>query len=208
MKNGSIDGTAASYWRQLRERAGIDPDFNKTIAATDLSKEPDWAVYSGSEKVDATMYNIRRERRCEFIGEGRRKGDLIRWRAFDALFPENMGKYIPEGVNFWTQMYKDEAYLKVDEKGNVTDESALIEQAEGKGDANISNRKDSKYIRPYRVIKENNEVWDGYQWRKAYYLSPYSVLELTLASPDSKLETSNLYQNPYWPTKASAPALE
>ena len=43
---------------------------------------------------------------------------------------------------------------------------------------------------------------------KAYYLSPYSVLELTLASPDSKLETSNLYQNPYWPTKASAPALE
>ncbi len=30
-------------------------------------------------------------------------------------------------------MYKDEAYLKVDEKGNVTDESALIEQAEGKG---------------------------------------------------------------------------
>lgn len=50
LKNGSIDATAASYWRQLRERAGIDPDFSKTIAATDLSKEPDWAVYSGSEK--------------------------------------------------------------------------------------------------------------------------------------------------------------
>lgn len=33
-----------------------------------------------------------------------------------------------EGVNFWTQMYKDEAYLKVDEKGNVTVESALIEE--------------------------------------------------------------------------------
>ena len=208
LKNGSIDGTAASYWRKLRERAGVDPDFNKTIAATDLSKEPDWAVYSGSEKVDPTMYNIRRERRCEFIGEGRRWGDLIRWRSFDALFPENMGKYIPEGVNFWTEMYKNEAYLKVDGKGNVTSESALVEQSEGKGDANISNRNDSKYLRPYRVIKENNEVWDGYQWRKAYYLSPYSVLELTLASPDSKLETSNLYQNPYWPTTASSPALE
>lgn len=208
LKNGSIDGTAASYWRKLRERAGVDPDFSKTIAATDLSKEPDWAVYSGSGKVDPTMYNIRRERRCEFIGEGKRWSDLIRWRSFDALFPENMGKYIPEGVNFWTEMYKNEAYLKVDEAGNVTSESALIEQAEGKGDANISSRKDSKYIRPYRVIKENNEVWDGYQWRKAYYLSPYSVLELTLASPDSKLETSNLYQNPYWPTTASSPALE
>ena len=208
MKNGSIDGTASSYWRRLRERAGVDPDFSKTIAATDLSKEPDWAVYSGSDRVDPTLYNIRRERRCEFIGEGRRWDDLIRWRSFDALFTGNMGKYIPEGVNFWTEMYKDKSYLKKDSNGNITSESALIEQADGKNDANISSRNDSKYIRPYRVIKENNEVWEGYQWKKAYYLAPYSVLELTLASPDSKLETSNLYQNPYWPTMASSPALE
>ena len=208
MKNGSIDGTASSYWRQLRERAGIDPDFNKTIAATDLSKEPDWAVYSGSQKVDATLYNIRRERRCEFIGEGRRQDDLIRWRSFDALFPENMGRYIPEGVNFWTEMYKNEAYLKKNEAGEITTESALIEQKDGLPSANISNRNDSKYIRPYHVVKENNEVWDGYQWKKAYYLQPYSILELTLASPDGQLETSNLYQNPYWPTVASGTALE
>ena len=208
LKNGSIDGTAASYWRQIRQRAGVDPDFNKTIAATDLSKEPDWAVYSGSKKVDPTLYNIRRERRCEFIGEGKRWDDLIRWRSFDALFPENMGQYIPEGVNFWTEMYKHKSYLKKDGDGNVTTESDLLEQSPGRGDANISNRNDSKYIRPYRVIKENNEVWDGYQWRKAYYLAPYSVLELTLSSPDSKLETANLYQNPYWPTTASSPAIE
>lgn len=208
LKNQSLDATAASYWKLIRERAGVDTDFNKTIAATDLSKEPDWAIYSGSQKVDPTLYNIRRERRCEFIGEGKRSGDLTRWRAYDALFPENMGRYIPEGVNFWTEMYKDKAYLKKDEAGNLTSESALIEQKEGVSAANISNRADSKYIRTYRVIKENNEVWDGYQWKKAYYLQPYSILELTLASPDSKLETSNLYQNPYWPVIASGSALE
>lgn len=208
VKNGTIDNTAASYWRQIRERAGVDPDFNKTIAATDLSKEPDWGVYSGSQKVDATLYNIRRERRCEFIGEGIRRRDLLRWRSYDAMFPENMGAYIPEGVNFWTEMYKDESFLKVDEDGNITTESGLIEQADGVSSANVSNRNDSKYLRPYRVIKENNEVWNGYQWMKAYYLDPISILDLTLASPDANLEGSNLYQNPYWPTIASSSAIE
>ena len=206
--NGSIDGTAAKYWRQIRERAGIDTDFNKTIAAMDLSKEPDWAVYSGSNKVNATLYNIRRERRCEFMGEGKRRDDLIRWRAFDALFPENMGAYIPAGVNFWDEMYKSEKYLKKDTEGNITDASDLIEQAPGKSDANISSKNDGKYLRPYRLIKENNEIWDGYQWKKAYYLSPYTVLELQLTSPDGTIENSNLYQNPYWPTTASSPAIE
>ena len=207
-KNGSIDNTAATYWRQIRERAGVDPDFSKTIAATDLSKEPDWSVYSGSQKVDETLYNIRRERRCEFIGEGFRQRDLLRWRSFDALFTENMGTYIPEGVNFWTELYKNRAYLKVDEAGNITSESGLIEQADGLSSANVSNRNDSKYLRPYRVIKENNEVWNGYQWQKAYYLSPISILDMTQASPDGTLEGTYLYQNPYWPTTASSSALE
>lgn len=208
LKEGTVNAKAGAYWKKLRERAGVDPDFNKTIAATDLSQEPDWAVYSGSQKVDPTLYNIRRERRCEFIGEGKRWDDLIRWRSFDALFPENMGRYIPEGVNFWDKMHESKAYLKTDEDGKLTTESALIEQAPGESEANVSNRNDSKYFRPYRIVKENNEVWDGYQWRKAYYLAPFSVLELILASPESTLETSNMYQNPYWPTTASAPALE
>lgn len=33
-----------------------------------------------------TLYNIRRERRCEFIGEGFRQRNLLRWRSFDAQF--------------------------------------------------------------------------------------------------------------------------
>jgi hypothetical protein len=205
MKNKSIGGKADTYWRAIRRRAGVDEDYNKTIAATDLSKEPDWAVYSGDNMVDATLYNIRRERRCEFIGEGMRKDDLLRWRSYDALFKQ---KYIPEGVNLWDELYQNKKYLKQDASGAYTTESLLVEQAAGLGSANISNRNDSKYVRPYRLIKENNDIWDGYTWKKAHYLSPYSPQELRLASPNSDIATSNLYQNPYWPTTASEGALE
>ena len=84
-KTGSLDAKAQKYWKALRTRAGVDDDYAKTIAATDLSKENDLAVYSGSKMVDVTLYNIRRERRCEFIGEGMRWDDLKRWRSWDQL---------------------------------------------------------------------------------------------------------------------------
>ena len=108
-KNGNIGGKADTYWKAIRTRAGVDPDYNKTIAATDLSKEDDWGKRSGETLVDATLFNIRRERRCEFIGEGFRWDDLIRWRSFDHLMTE---KWIPEGCNLWGGPLKDnEKYL-------------------------------------------------------------------------------------------------
>ena len=61
-------------------------------------REDDLGVYSGDRMVDATLYNIRRERRCEFIAEGMRWDDLKRWRSWDRLFTE---PYIVEGINFW-----------------------------------------------------------------------------------------------------------
>lgn len=205
-KNGNIGGKADTYWRAIRTRAGVDPDYNKTIAATDLSKEDDWGKRSGETLVDATLFNIRRERRCEFIGEGFRWNDLIRWRSFDHLMTE---KWIPEGCNLWGGPLKDnEKYLKKDAAGNVTTESAFIECASGKSDANISARTDSKYVRPLRVIMDNNELYDGYTWHKAYYLQPYGLQDLTLTSEDGSVEKSVAYQNPYWPTQASEGALE
>lgn len=48
-KTGSLDAKAQKYWKALRTRAGVDDDYAKTIAATDLSKENDLAVYSGSK---------------------------------------------------------------------------------------------------------------------------------------------------------------
>ena len=204
MKNGNIDATADKYWKAIRTRAGVDADYTKTINATDLTKEPDWAKYSGSTLVDATLYNIRRERRCEFIGEGFRWDDLVRWRAFDGLLPGGEFEgYQPEGVNFWTSMYKHKSYYD-----STTGDCNLKEQAPGVGDANISSRTVSKYVRPYMTVQENNQLWDGLKWQKAHYLSPLGVKDLTLTSEDGSVANSESYQNPYWPTTASEAATE
>ena len=203
-KNHSLDAKAEGYWKALRERAGVDTDFKKTIAATDLTKEPDWAKYSGDNMVDETLYNIRRERRCEFIGEGFRPDDLRRWRSFDALFPQNMGAYMPMGMNFWTEMYKHPDYVD-----KTSGKSLLLEQEPGKNDANISSREYSKYLFPYRKILENNEVADGFRWKKAHYLSPLGQRDIELnVLGDKENEIPQVYQNPYWPTQANQGALE
>ena len=77
---------------QLRERAGVSTDIDATIAATDLSKEKDFGVYSGTSMVDVTLYNIRRERMNELFSEGQRFADLIRWRSYDRMIT---AKWIP-----------------------------------------------------------------------------------------------------------------
>ena len=44
-----------------------------------MSKEAenDWGAYTGGSVIsDKTLYNIRRERRCEFLAEGLRYMDL------------------------------------------------------------------------------------------------------------------------------------
>src|SRR5699024_7396085 len=88
LKEGSINGKADQYWRALRERAGVNPNYMKTVSATDMQKEAknDFAAYSGGDLLsDKVLYNIRRERRSEFIAEGMRYFDLKRWRALDQL---------------------------------------------------------------------------------------------------------------------------
>ena len=202
MKNGSLDGKSQDYWRAIRERAGVDPDFNKTIQATDLSKENDWAVYSAGQPVDATLFNIRRERRNEFIGESMRWDDLRRWRALDQV-----KNYVIEGFNLWDEMYNDEEY-----KDAKTGKSLLIEPG-GSELANVSSRNSSKYLRPYQIIEANNEVYNGYTWSKANYLTPIPAYEIMLTASQGdngvvNLDSSPLYQNPYWPKTAGASAIE
>lgn len=101
-KKGTLDSDAKKYWIQLRECAGVSTDFDATIAATDLSKEKDFGVYSGITMVDKTLYSIRRERMNELFSEGQRFADLIRWRSFDRMITT---KWIPEGANFWDNLY-------------------------------------------------------------------------------------------------------
>ena len=187
--NGRLDSKSQEYWRTLRTRAGVDTDFQKTIDATDLSKEMDFGRYSGTQLVDKTLYNIRRERVTELFSEGLRFADLLRWRGFDNMLTT---KWIPEGCNFWDNMYK---HYPADIKCN------------GETDAVISSKSLSKYVRPYsKSMNANNELRDGYKWHEAYYLYPIGIDDFRTASADRSLENSNLYQNPYWPVSAGGHA--
>ena len=173
---GNLGGNCDAYWRKLRRRAGVDDDYNKTIAQTDLSKENDLAVYSKGVQVDKTLYNIRRERRCEFYAEGMRLDDLKRWRSLD-----NMRNYWVEGINLWTEMYK----LWEEEDENLE---------EG---VTVSSRGLSEYLRPLQITSTLVTYNTGYNFPKPHYLEPIPIAEFQLATENGQ---STLYQNPGWPT--------
>lgn len=171
---GNLGGNCDRYWTELRRRAGVDTDYNKTIAATDLSKENDLAVCSKGIEVDKTLYNIRRERRCELLGEGMRLDDLKRWRALD-----KMKDYQVEGMNLWDEMYK------------MYDNGALNGVVSPSG---VSN-----YIRPLQKTS-TSVAYNGYNFPKPHYLEPIPISEFLLTVDGSG--NSTLYQNPGWPTKS------
>ena len=124
--------------------------------------------------------------------------DLKRWRSWDQLLTK---PYIIEGVNFWDAAYKN--YTKTVDGKEV---SAVV--ADGTTEANVSQKEDSKYLRPLRRTKTNNQLYDGLTWRKAYYLDPIGLqdMQLTATNPED-INTTVMYQNPYWPM-AAGKALE
>ena len=189
-RNGSLDASAREYWQILRRRAHVSDNIDATIAATVMSKEAenDWGTYSGGQLVDATLYNIRRERRSEFISEGLRYMDLCRWRAMDQMIST---PYIPEGMHLWnTPMESWYNNLKAD----------------GTTSANVSPESDSEYLRPYRkTISQRG--YNGFIWKMAHYLDPIMIKQFQLTAPDGQtIADSPIYQNPYWPTEADMPA--
>ncbi|MDE5759465.1 RagB/SusD family nutrient uptake outer membrane protein [Bacteroides sp.] len=193
-KSGNIDATADSYWKALRTRAKVDADYTKTIAATDMTKEAegDFGAYSHGQLVDATLYNIRRERRNEFIGEGARWADLKRWRACDQV-----NGYQIEGMRYWGSVYE----------GTWTDNDGrdmVVVDVEG-GTGNMSSESVSGvYIHPYQISHVNNSVFDGYKFTPAHYLSPLpqSTFRQTASGDQADLNSSVVYQNPGWPKVA------
>lgn len=185
---GVLDETAKRYWTAIRARhAGMDTDFQKTIDHTDISKEApgDWGAYTAGQLLtDRTLYNIRRERRCELMAEGLRWMDLCRWRSLDQLITT---PYHIEGMHLYNtpmEGWYDAAQL------------AKL----------ISPRERSEYIRPYE-FDTKSEVYNGYTWSMAHYLTPIMIKQFLLTASDGKtIATSPLYQNPYWPTAADMPA--
>lgn len=172
-RHSSLGGNCDIYWKALRERAGVDVDYAKTIAATDLSKENDLATKWKGRYIDNTLYNIRRERRCEFIAEGMRLDDLKRWRSLD-----NMVAYQVEGINLWDQLYL--LYKPGELKEGVVSQAGI-----------------SKYIRPLQK-SATSAAYDGYTFPKPHYLEPIPLSEFVL-TVDPTTGKSVLYQNPGWP---------
>lgn len=188
LKNVNIDATADKYWKALRARAGVDTDYQKTINATDMSKEAlnGWDAYSHGALVDATLYNIRRERRCEFIGEGFRYMDLIRWRALDQL-----NGYQLEGAKIFGPMK------------SIFGDNLKYDQADEKNN-NVSSPSLSDYLRPNQVTS-TNQYYNGLYFYEAHYLDPIAVQHFMITSPDgSTVSQSPIYQNPGWPITAGA----
>lgn len=198
MLTGNINaGKTLEYWTLVRQKAGFTgaaADPHTTIAATDMQKEKlDWGAYSaGKLLTDPVLYNIRRERRCEFIGESMRWNDLIRWRALDQLITEH---YHIEGFRVWNS---DMTHYY-----NFT-----ADNYNGSNSATVSSPELSDYLRPYeKNMTQNNLFRNGYTWHMAHYLQPLPIREMQLTAPDHvTVSESSLYQNPYWPLETDASA--
>ncbi len=204
LKN-SVDGTAQTYWQALRKRAKVDPDFNKTIAATNMSKEAlgDFGAYSHGSLVSALVYNVRRERRNELMAEGHRMNDLRRWCALDQL---ETTPFQIEGMKFWGTVYDKSAGVNpMNLKNSSGEEVEVIVDVAG-GTGNMSDPAISgPYVHPYQISKNIN-CYDGYKWMRAQYLSPIGqdAFRKTATELDAEggVVAAVVYQNPGWSTTA------
>jgi len=186
-KTGTLDASAVAYWQALRTRAGVSTDYNATIAATNMTEEAknDWGAYSSGVLINPTLYNIRRERRCEFIADGMRWPDLTRWSALDQLATN---PYQIEGFKLWGPM--ERWYDKTAGGTNLTA-------------SNVSSKSLSAYLRVNQINTSGNLVFDGYKWCQAHYLSPIAINHFLISASDGvTINTSPIYQNPGWPTES------
>lgn len=200
--NGSLGGNCGTYWSALRQRAGMSTDYAATIAATDMSREKaDWGSYSANAQVDATLYNIRRERRIELASEGFRLDDLRRWRALDQVSNVHI-----QGCNFWAgicDLYTDPNPEDAGSPLSVITFKIYGDDPEPNISAKDDPYADGGYLLPYRRAK-NNIGANGLTWTTANYLYPIVNREfrLTTSEPGSgDLATSPIYQNPGWSTE-------
>lgn len=182
-RKGTLDGTAREYWTIIRQRSHVSTNIDNTIGKTVMSKEAenDWGAYSAGKIIDPTLYNIRRERRCELIAEGLRYMDLCRWRSMDQLINT---PYHIEGFHLWnTPMEKWYNNLISD----------------GTENAKVSSKDKSEYLRPFERYS-GQAGYDGMTWKMAHYLQPIMVKQFQLtATNGTDISSATIYQNPYWP---------
>lgn len=210
-KGDQLDADAWKYWSALRTRAGLPADVNITINATDMDLEErythDFGLYSGGSRITSkVLYNIRRERRCEFIGEGMRWDDLIRWRALDQLktkrYFKHGAKIFGPMLDWFTQLGNTgkPRYLKYDQPDPTAN------NVSSPGDTEGGFNGDPKYFSLLRVSSASDWYRSGFSWRMAHYLSPIAEDHFVQTSTSGDPATSIIYQNPYWGTTHSTPA--
>ena len=189
-KNGVLDADAKTYWQQIRTRAKVSTDIDKTIAATQMSKETaDWGAYSANQLISPTLYNIRRERRNELMAEGLRFMDLKRWRAMDQMINT---PYHVEGFKLWGPM-----------KAWFT--AAQLTYGATSNSAVVSDPALGLYLRPHQ-IRSNADAYKGTRWAMAHYLNPIAAQHFIITAENGDVSTSPIYQNPGWLlTAGSAP---
>lgn len=191
---GTINGKADGYWKALRTRAGIAADYNITISNTVMSRETlDWGAYSGGQLLsDATLYNIRRERRVELMAEGFRMMDLKRWRSLDQL---KTTPYHVEGLKIYSDKIAAANWFGPNSEWLVA--------------PYVSPRSESEYMKPLEVMRMNNPIVNqgGVTWRMAHYLEPIAISNFKAGSLQSSGFTdSPIYQNPFWGMVSGEPA--
>ncbi len=192
----NLNADAWTYWGKLRERAGITGDVKTTTIANtdmDIEKEYDWAAYSAGQVIDETLYNIRRERRCEFISEGQRWDDLVRWRALDQI----NGNFL-HGCRIFD---KNNQVLSV-----FTDNGVNLSYTQGEP-SGVRNTASSPTFGPHLSLFKIvvNEYNNGLFFKQAHYLSPINYKNFQYASPDGmSADQSTIYQNPGWPLAPDA----
>jgi hypothetical protein len=198
----NLGGKCDTYWKAIRARAGVSTDYKATIDNTDMQRESaDWGSYSAGKLVDATTYNIRRERKIELAAEGFRLADLKRWRSLDQVQDVQI-----QGCNFWTSIYQLYTNPQLEDAATPLDVVKLIPYGSGTA-SNVSAKDDpaaeSKYLLPYRK-NAANIGFNGLNWNKAMYLYPIRSNEFRLTTQEAgsnDLTTSSIYQNPGWSTE-------
>ena len=150
-KNGDLtDEVLEKTINVLRKRAGVDP-LDKSAVIDDPKRDPD---------VAPLLWEIRRERRVELMGEGFRFDDIRRWKKGEYVNKQKLGRWYSTD-----QLVAD---------GVISDKSQCkIKFTEG----------DHGYIVFY-----GDPVAEGLGWQEHYYLYPLPLDDLAL-NPELKQNT-------------------
>ena len=190
--HGELDENCKTYWKAIRTRGGVSPDFELTISKTNMALESrDLGAYSRGQLLsDATLYNIRRERRVEMMLEGLRWMDLRRWRSFDQLMTNPIHM---EGFKIWN-----------------SDMTAWYPEADyTSSNPNMSPPSAGNYLLRWEIQRNGNPIVDqgGCTWKMGHYLEPIGIDEFRRTSyTGAPYSDSPLYQNPYWGLVSNQPA--